>query len=43
MIKNKPSRSAKLRFAIRSEKEFSYPSNLFQKFEKYLNIEAKNV
>ena len=43
MIKNKPSRSAKLRFAIRSEKEFSYPSNLFQKFEKYLNIDAKNV
>ena len=43
MIKNKPSRSAKLRFAIRSKKEFSYPSNLFQKFEKYLNIEAKNV
>ena len=43
MIKNKPSRSAKLRFAIRSKKEFSHPSNLFQKFEKYLNIEAKNV
>ena len=43
IIKNKPSRSAKLRFAIRSKKEFSYPSNLFQKFEKYLNIEAKNV
>ena len=43
IIKNKPSRSAKLRFAIRSKKGFSYPSNLFQKFEKYLNIEAKNV
>ena len=43
IIKNKPSRSAKLRFAIRSKKEFSYPSNLFQKFEKYLNIEAINV
>ena len=43
IIKNKPSRSAKLRFAIRSKKEFSHPSNLFQKFEKYLNIEAKNV
>ena len=43
IIKNKPSRSAKLRFAIRSKKEFSYPSNLFQKFEKYLKIEAINV
>ena len=43
IIKNKPSRSAKLRFAIRSRKEFSYPSNLFQKFNKYLNIETKNV
>ena len=43
IIKNKPSRSAKLRFAIRSKKEFSYPINLFQKFEKYLNIEVKNV
>ena len=43
IIKNKPSRSAKLRFAIRSKKEFRHPSNLFQKFEKYLNIEAKNV
>ena len=43
IIRNKPSRSAKLRFAIRSRKEFSYPSNLFQKFNKYLNIETKNV
>ena len=43
IIKNKPSRSAKLRFAIRSKKEFSYPSNLFQKFEKYLKIEDINV
>ena len=40
---NKPSRSAKLRFAIRSKNKFSNPVNLFQKFNKYLEIEAINV
>ena len=40
---NKPSRSAKLRFAIRSKNKFSNPANLFQKFNKYLEIEAINV
>ncbi len=40
---NKPSRSAKLRFAIRSKDKFSSPSNLFQKFKKYLDIEEINV
>tara|TARA_Y100001958_G_C21179365_1_gene509556 strand:- start:209 stop:1219 length:1011 start_codon:yes stop_codon:yes gene_type:complete len=38
--KNNASRSAKLRFAIRNKKEFSYPENLIQKFKKYLDIEA---
>ena len=37
---NKSSRSAKLRFAIRSKNQFNFPSELFQKFAKYLNLEA---
>ncbi len=41
--KNNPSRSAKLRFAIRSKDNFTYPSDLFKKFSKYLDIEALNV
>ncbi len=41
--KNNPSRSAKLRFAIRSKNNFFYPSNLFKKFSKFLDIEATNV
>ena len=40
---NKRSRSAKLRFAIRSKNKFFYPISLFQKFSKYLDIEAINV
>ena len=40
---NNSSRSAKLRLAIRSKNKFVYPENLFQKFNKYLQIEAINV
>ena len=40
---NNPSRSAKLRFAIRSNNDFLYPSSLFTKFNKYLEIESINV
>ena len=40
---NKRSRSAKLRFAVRSKNKFFYPISLFEKFSKYLNIEAINV
>ena len=40
---NNPSRSAKLRFAIRSKNKFIFPDNLIQKFNKYLEIEAINV
>ncbi len=40
---NNPSRSAKLRFAIRSKNKFIYPENLFQKFSQYLNLEEFNV
>ena len=41
--KNNPSRSAKLRFAIRNKNTFKHPYTLAQKFEKYLKIEAFNV
>ena len=41
--RNNPSRSAKLRFAIRSKNEFIYPSYVSQKFNKYLEIEDINV
>ena len=41
--KNYPSRSAKLRFAIRSKKKFVFPNDIYQKFNKYLEIEAINV
>ena len=40
---NNPSRSAKLRFATRSKNEFIFPKNLFEKFNKYLDVEAINV
>ena len=43
IIKNNPSRSAKLRYATRSKNEFNYPSSLIQKFSKYLDVEAINV
>ena len=36
--KNNRSRSAKLRFAIRSKNEFEYPIELFKKFKKYLDL-----
>ena len=42
---NSPSRSAKLRFAVRNNKKFKYPEELQLKFKKYLDIEneyAKN-
>ena len=37
---NNPSRSAKMRFAIRSENQFLFPQNLFKKFSNYLDIEG---
>ena len=41
--KNSPSRSAKLRFAIRSKNNFFYPENFLKKFNKYLDIENLHV
>tara|TARA_B100000575_G_scaffold226943_1_gene187593 strand:+ start:1947 stop:2963 length:1017 start_codon:yes stop_codon:yes gene_type:complete len=43
IIKNSRSRSAKLRFAIRSKNKFEYPSDFKKKFKKYLDIEAINA
>jgi 16S rRNA (cytosine1402-N4)-methyltransferase len=40
---NKRSRSAKLRFAIRSSDKFEYPKALIKKFKKYLDLESINV
>ncbi len=37
------SRSAKLRFAVRSNSKFEYPLDLIKKFKKYLDLEAVNV
>ena len=40
---NNRSRSAKLRFAVRSKNKFEYPKELLEKFKKYLALEAINV
>ena len=41
--KNNPSRSAKLRYAIRSDNKFIYPENFIEKFNFYLKLETINV
>ncbi len=43
LLKNNPSRSAKLRFAVRSGNSFIYPTDLLKKFSKYLDLEALDV
>ena len=43
LIFNNRSRSAKLRFAIRSQNKFQYPKAFIEKFKNYLNLEAINV
>ena len=40
---NNRSRSAKLRYAIRSKNKFSHPHELLKKFKIYLDLEAINV
>ena len=40
---NNRSRSAKLRFAVRSNNKFEHPKDLIKKFKKYLDLEAINV
>ena len=41
--KNNRSRSAKLRYAVRSKNKFSNPHELIKKFKIYLDLEATNV
>jgi len=41
--KNNPSRSAKLRFVVRSKYDFVYPEDLKKKFAKYLELESRHV
>jgi hypothetical protein len=41
--RNSRSRSAKLRFAIRSSNKFEHPKDLIKKFKRYLDLEAINV
>ena len=43
VTRNNRSRSAKLRYAIRSKNKFIYPNNIYQKFNKYLEVEEMNV
>ncbi len=43
IVSNPPSRSAKLRYATRSENKFIYPNELIDKFNKYLDLEESNV
>ena len=43
IIQNNRSRSAKLRFAIRSKNDFEYPIDLIKKFKNYLDLESINV
>ena len=40
---NNRSRSAKLRYAIRSKNKFSYPHELIEKFKSYLDLESTDV
>ncbi len=43
IIKNSPSRSAKLRYATRNKNKFIYPNDLVNKFKKYIDIENSHA
>ncbi len=43
VAKNLPSRSAKLRYAIRNNNKFIYPSKLLDKFKEYLDLESSHA
>jgi hypothetical protein len=43
LIKNPPSRSAKLREAVRTEQEFIHPREFEEKFKKYTDIENVSI
>ncbi len=42
LVKNSPSRSAKLRYAVRNSNEFFIPEKFKDKFKKYVYLEAVN-
>ena len=43
IIKNPPSRSAKLRYAVRSKNNFVFPEKMKIKFKKYLDLERSHA
>ncbi len=43
ILRNPPSRSAKLRYAIRNKNKFFYPLELINKFKKYTDLESLYV
>ena len=43
VAKNLPSRSAKLRYAIRNKNNFIFPEELITKFKKYLDLESSHA
>tara|TARA_Y100000768_G_scaffold384403_1_gene368381 strand:- start:686 stop:1312 length:627 start_codon:yes stop_codon:yes gene_type:complete len=43
IAKNLPSRSAKLRFAVRNSNKFTFPKDFTVKFKKYLELESSYV
>ena len=43
IIKNPASRSAKLRYAIRSKNSFTFPDELINKFKRYLDLERSHA
>ena len=43
IMKNPPSRSAKLRYAVRSSNSFIFPEKMKIKFKKYLDLEGSHA
>ncbi len=43
ILKNPPSRSAKLRYATRNKNKFAYPNDLINKFKKYMDLENSHA
>ena len=43
LIKNPASRSAKLRYAVRTEQEFNHPKEFKEKFRRYIDVENISI
>ena len=43
VTENPPSRSAKLRYAVRNKNKFVHPEEIIKKFKKYLDLESSHV